>query len=64
MNLKRQLNLNDLPKSVKDFVDEKAKICQPDKIYVCDGSEEENNHFLNVLEQEGSIIKLDKMENW
>ena len=45
--------ISKLPISVQDFIDEKAKICQPDSIYVCDGTEEENKTLLNLLESDG-----------
>ena len=53
-----------LPKSVQDFVDEKAKICQPDSIYVCNGSEEEYQRLLKILQDSGMIQKLEHMKNW
>ncbi len=57
-------NLMKLPKSIKQYVEEKAKLCQPDSIYICDGSEEENAVLLKILEDSGRIQKLDKMKNW
>ena len=49
---------------IKQFVDENAKICQPDNIYVCDGSEEENTKLIEKLEQDGRLDKLTKYDNW
>ena len=56
-------NISKLPCSVRKYVEEKAEICQPDAIYICDGSEEENQNLLKVLQESGSIQKLDKMKN-
>ena len=53
-----------LPPSIKRFIDEKASICEPENIYVCDGSEEEYQHLLKVLQEGKWIQKLDKMKNW
>ena len=52
-------NISKLPSSVQDFIDEKASICQPESIYVCDGSEEENKCLLSLLEKEGWIQRLE-----
>lgn len=35
-----------------------AKMCQPDSIYWCDGSEEENSRLLNEMVESGMAIKL------
>lgn len=52
-----------VPKSVQDYIEEKAKICQPDKIHICDGTEEENKMLLDLLEKSGAIQRLKKMDN-
>ncbi|RNA31051.1 phosphoenolpyruvate cytosolic [GTP], partial [Brachionus plicatilis] len=56
-------NLTKLPKSIQDYIEEKAKICQPDAIHICDGSIEEYRAFLQVLKEKGVIQKLEKMNN-
>jgi hypothetical protein len=53
-----------LPKSVQLFIEEKVKLCQPDEIHICDGSEEENQVLLSMLEKNGSVKKLSKHKNW
>ena len=58
------VSMADLPKSVQEFVSEKAKLCQPDSVYVCDGSPEENTWLLSVLQKTNWIQKLDHMNNW
>ena len=37
-----------------------AKMCQPDKIYWCDGSEEENDRLLNEMVESGMVIRLNQ----
>ncbi|KAF2077410.1 hypothetical protein CYY_001259 [Polysphondylium violaceum] len=40
------------------WVEEQAKLCKPDKIYICDGSEEEFNRLCNDMVEKGVITKL------
>ena len=52
-----------LPKTVQNYIEEKVKLCQPDEIHICDGSEEENQILLSLLEKNGSVKRLRKMQN-
>lgn len=45
-------------KKLQAWVDEMAKMCQPDQIYWCDGSEEENSRLLNEMVEAGMAIAL------
>ena len=45
-------------KKLQEWVEEVAKMCQPDQIYWCDGSEEENERLLKLMVDSGSAIKL------
>ena len=47
-------------KKLQAWVDEVAKMCQPDSIYWCDGSEEENNRLLKMMVDTGSAILLNQ----
>ncbi|XP_006896914.1 PREDICTED: phosphoenolpyruvate carboxykinase, cytosolic [GTP] isoform X1 [Elephantulus edwardii] len=58
-----QGTLDSLTSAVREFVESSAKLCQPDYIHICDGSEEENQRLLDRMEQEGVIKKLRKYEN-
>ncbi|XP_038658870.1 phosphoenolpyruvate carboxykinase, cytosolic [GTP]-like isoform X3 [Scyliorhinus canicula] len=58
-----QGDLNALSPAVRDFVEENAKLCQPDSIYICDGSEEENRQILSLMEEQGMIKRLRKYQN-
>ncbi len=47
-------------KKLQEWVDEVAKMCQPDQIYWCDGSEEENNHLFQEMVDSGMAVKLNQ----
>lgn len=56
--------LDSLPQAVREFVESNAKLCQPDSIHICDGSEEENRQLLHQMEEQGTIRRLRKYDNW
>ncbi|XP_067856824.1 phosphoenolpyruvate carboxykinase, cytosolic [GTP]-like [Heptranchias perlo] len=58
-----QGDLKTLSSAVRDFVEESAKLCQPDIIHICDGSEEENRQILSLMEEQGMIKRLRKYQN-
>jgi len=41
------------------WVNEWAEICQPESVYWCDGSEEENQRLLSEMVKSGAAVKLD-----
>lgn len=45
-------------KKLLEWVKEMADMCQPDEIYWCDGSEEENERLLKMMVESGMAIKL------
>lgn len=47
-------------KKLLDWVNEMAKMCQPDEIYWCDGSQEENDRLLQEMVDCGMAIKLNE----
>jgi len=47
-------------KKLLDWVKEMAEMCQPDKIYWCDGSQEENDRLLQEMVDSGMAIKLNQ----
>ncbi|MDN5315145.1 MAG: phosphoenolpyruvate carboxykinase [Clostridiales bacterium] len=47
-------------KKLQAWVDEVAKMCQPDNVYWCDGSQEENDRLLEEMVKSGAAEKLDE----
>lgn len=46
------------------FLEHDVELCQPDKIHICDGSDEEFKELLQLLVDEKIAVPLPKMENW
>ena len=46
-------------KKLQRWVEEAAELCQPDAIYWCDGSQEENDRLCEELVQRGTFVRLD-----
>lgn len=46
-------------KKLQSWVEEAAALCEPDSIYWCDGSQEENERLCEELVQKGTFIRLD-----
>lgn len=59
-----QGDLQSLPPEARHFIESNAKLCQPESIHICDGSEEENKKILDIMVEQGMIKKLSKYENW
>ena len=57
-------NFEDLPVKVQDYVADKVKLCEPDKLVICDGSQEENEGLLKLLMELGIASPLKKHDNW
>lgn len=53
-----------LPAKVQDYVTDQVELCQPDNVYICDGSKEENESLINQLIESGVLTKLTKYDNW
>ena len=45
-------------KKLLQWVDEATKLCKPDKVYWCDGSQEEYDRLMDEMVASGSAIKL------
>lgn len=58
------VQISDLCPTIQKFIQEKVDLCQPDKVYVCDGSEEENKAFIQQLIEDGRFVRLTKYDNW
>ncbi len=46
--------------ALKQFVEETVALCQPDGVYVCDGSQEEYDRLSQLLVETGTYIKLNE----
>ncbi len=52
-----------LQPNLRAFVEKWAARCQPEKVHVCDGSEEENQVMVQELLAKGRLQPLPKLEN-
>lgn len=46
-------------KKLQRWVEEAVELCQPDSIYWCNGSQEENDRLCEELVQKGTFVRLD-----
>ena len=46
-------------KKLQSWVEEAAALCEPDSIYWCNGSQEENDRLCEELVQNGTFVRLD-----
>lgn len=58
-----KLNAPLAPK-VRAYVEECVRLCRPEVVYICDGSEAENETMLTLLQKKGTVEPLPKYENW
>jgi phosphoenolpyruvate carboxykinase (GTP) len=56
-------HMSNLPTPIQDYIEQSALTCQPDSIYICDGSTEEYKILMDILLREKSIQKLESMDN-
>lgn len=56
-------SLDSLSQKVKQFVVECADLCMPAKLYICDGSNEENESLLKMLHEDDVIKPLTAYNN-
>ncbi|MDR3815495.1 MAG: phosphoenolpyruvate carboxykinase (GTP), partial [Akkermansia sp.] len=52
------LTMSTTHEAAKKWVEEIAQLCQPDSIYWCNGSQEENDELCNMMVEKGTFIKL------
>lgn len=45
-------------------MEEHARLCKPDTVHICDGTERENELLLYMLQKDGILRRLPKYENW
>ena len=51
-------------RQVRAFVERSAALCQPEHVHVCDGSEAEAAALLHIMQQQGTLKRLPKYDNW
>lgn len=56
-------NFKDLSPKVREYLEQNIDLCQPERIYICDGSDSENNQLLKLMQQQGTITPLPKYQN-
>ena len=56
-------SVSHLAPAVQAYILEKAELCQPDQIVVCDGSDEEQVRLIDQLQAEGLVKQIPKLEN-
>ncbi|XP_041375873.1 phosphoenolpyruvate carboxykinase, cytosolic [GTP]-like isoform X2 [Gigantopelta aegis] len=56
-------DLERLPHRVRHYVEENARLCQPDSIHICDGSDKENDLLMYILQKDGILKRLPKYDN-
>ena len=56
-------SVSHLAPNVQAYILEKAELCQPDEIVVCDGSAEENSRLIQTLIDQKQLKPIPKMEN-
>jgi len=53
-------NCNTTNRKLIAWVEEMAKLCTPDRVFWCDGSESENQALCDLMVKSGTFIKLDE----
>lgn len=56
-------NLNAFPATVRQYIEEKIKLCQPDFVHVCNGTEQEARYLTKLMEDQKVLIPLPKYKN-
>src|SRR5207249_9464321 len=51
---------NTANQTLLSWVEEVARLCQPDRIFWCDGSEQENQMLCDLMVQSGTLTKLNE----
>ena len=59
-----QHSIDSFGPQLKQFIEEKAKLCKPESIHICDGSAEENERLVNEMIADKMMKRLPKYEDW
>lgn len=49
---------------IQEFVVDRADLCKPDSLHICDGSEEEIRKLIAGMVSSGQLTKLTKYPGW
>lgn len=52
-----------LSPKLRAYLDESVALCQPENIHICDGSTQEYQMLLKLMQEQGTIVPLPKYEN-
>lgn len=56
-------DVDSLPQKAQEFIAHHVALCQPQAVYICDGSQDEAEELTDKLVKRGMLEKLDKMDN-
>ncbi|CAG5118678.1 unnamed protein product, partial [Candidula unifasciata] len=56
-------DVSQLPNKVRHYVDENVRLCKPDTVHICDGSDREYELLTYILQKDGILKMLPKFEN-
>ncbi|KAG0438474.1 hypothetical protein HPB47_016997 [Ixodes persulcatus] len=59
----KSLDMSELPRKVRHFVEEQRRLCQPANVYVCNGTFEENDLIIAFMMKLGMAVQLKKHAN-
>lgn len=61
--IKSNAQLATLTPKVRAFVERSVALCQPEQVHVCDGTDAEATALLQMMQQQGTLRRLQKYEN-
>ena len=57
------MNIDVQNEKLKNWIKEVSELCQPDEIYICNGSKEEYDRLMDMMVKAGSAVALKKRPN-
>jgi GTP-dependent phosphoenolpyruvate carboxykinase len=55
--------VHDLHPKVRHYIEDAITLCQPAKVHICDGSDEENKALWKFMKEAGYVVDIPKLEN-
>lgn len=62
--MSRTVTLESYGTQVREFIEEKKRICEPENIHFCDGSKEENDILVNRMIENKMMKRLPFYDDW